>query len=112
MGELDLEMDTEAIRAEDELCSHTIPYRDRVLVKLDQATLGVTAGGIHEVERQMKFSKESIEGVVVRAGNRARMVAAGDRVWLDRKTWVPKARYVLVREKDILAHEPPASIPV
>lgn len=106
MGELTSE-EREAIQAEDDLCNRTIPYQDRVLVKLKQAELGMTAGGqLHEVTTQQKYAKEAIEGTCVRSGKRVRMVNAGDKVWLDRKTWVPSARYVIVREKDILAYEP------
>lgn len=108
MGER--ELDAEALRAEDDLCNRTIPYRDRVLVKLDQAEVGMTSGGIHEVERQMKYSKECVEGTVIRAGKRALFAAPGDKVWLDRKTWVPGARYVIIRERDILACETPDPI--
>jgi len=109
MGGLDLEMTCEEIKAEDDLCQRTIPYQDRVLVKLDQAELGVSAGGIHEVETRQKYAKEAIAGTCVRSGKRVRLVGHGDRVWLDRKTWVPKARYVIVREKDVLAYEPAAT---
>jgi len=102
------ELDEEAIKAEDDLCSKTIPYRDRVLVKLRQATPEVHASGLVEATDRtaMKYSKEAIEGTVVRSGGQCNTVGAGDRVWLDKKTWNPSARYVLVREKDILAHEP------
>lgn len=102
------ELDEEAIKAEDDLCEKTIPYRDRVLVKLRQATPEVHESGLVEAldRTAMKYSKEAVEGTVVRAGNWAKVVFAGDKVWLDKKSWNPRARYVLVREKDILAHEP------
>lgn len=107
------ELDEEAIKAEDDLCSKTIPYRDRVLVKLRQAEPEVHESGLVEATDRtaMKYSKEAIEGFVVRSGARCFFVEAGDHVWLDKKSWNPRARYVIVREKDILAHEKSGPIP-
>jgi co-chaperonin GroES (HSP10) len=86
----------------------TIPYHDRVLVKLDEERLGGrTESGLYKVDpNNTKFSTEAIRGTCVRSGKRAHYVNPGDTVWLDKKTWNPEARYVLVREKGILAYEP------
>jgi co-chaperonin GroES (HSP10) len=112
MGELSHE-EEEAITAEDDLVRHTIPYQDRVLVKLAQAEVGMTPSGmLHEVERQQKYAREALDGTCVRVGKRVNIVRPGDKVWLDRKCWVATARYVIVHEKDILAHEPPSEVPL
>lgn len=107
MGELDME----AIKAEEDLCTKTVPYRDRVLVKLRQAEPEQHESGVVEAltRTAMKYSKEALEGTVVRVGKRVSQVEAGDHVWLDKKSWNPFARYVLVRERDILAAETPTN---
>ena len=98
--------DQEIVRAELDLTTRTIPYHDRVLVRLAQADQVVHESGIVEPDRDIKYMKEAIEGTVIRTGKRCRVLHSGDRVWLDRKTWIKGARFVIVREPDVLACEP------
>jgi len=97
----------ESIKAEQDLCFKTVPYRDRVLVRLDQADKPKHKSGLIELDEAQrtnkKYSKEAIPGTVVRVGNRVETIKEGDRVLLDRKCWVPTARFVIVREGDVLA---------
>lgn len=97
----------ESIKAEHDLCFKTIPYQDRVLIRLDQAEKPKHASGLIEVEESQrtnkKYSKEALPGTVVRVGTRVETIKEGDRVYLDRKCWVPTARFVFAREGDVLA---------